>query len=513
LPDEAAPSGDRLRFVSGAWDGILTHLMAAAGEHDEARHIHRALDALRRLIRSGDDPARESLYRTFLDEPVAPYADALVQELARQQDFGPDDLCPHARWLVHASRHREPLKLGIILLGWAGTGEDLADLMTLARHDEFTLFAAVAVGNLQADPTDAWWAMARRVQGWGKVHLVEWLCESVEDRPDIRDWLLRHGCANEVMPEYLAYGCATAGHLLEALSEDEPDDELLDGACLIVQALLNGGPAPGIESYDDGVLAVLSLLGHLEHRCDSLRRLHVVKSILDWVECPSPAPAQDQQEAKGAGGENPDEDDRWSRREELGWTEEVRADLATRCCEILGRPAWRGAVIAAYESKDTEERHFAWVLAPRVGVDLWEAGFARLADDPIDPHLYWNLMQTQDLDRVRRVLAVAEEHLPLDRIATGPANERGLGPEFKAHRCLDYLVQEMRREAVFSVRLVSAALRSPVVRHRNMAVDALEHHPVEDWGPSLAAALERSAREEPDAELRERMERLVAQAG
>src|SRR4051794_37093264 len=71
LPDEAAASDDRVRFASGAWDGILPHHMAASGEHDEARHIHRALDALRRLIRSGDDPARESLYRAFPDEPVA----------------------------------------------------------------------------------------------------------------------------------------------------------------------------------------------------------------------------------------------------------------------------------------------------------------------------------------------------------------------------------------------------------------------------------------------------------
>ena len=30
-------------------------------------------------------------------------------------------------------------------------------------------------------------------------------------RPEVRAWLLRHGCDNAVMPEYLAYTCATAG--------------------------------------------------------------------------------------------------------------------------------------------------------------------------------------------------------------------------------------------------------------------------------------------------------------
>jgi hypothetical protein len=135
-----------------------------------------------------------------------------------------------------------------------------------------------------------------------------------------------------------------------------------------------------------------------------------------------------------------------------------------------------------------------------------------LAGDPIDPHLYWTLMQTQNLDRLRRILAFAEEHLPLDRTATGPANERGLGPEFKAHSCLDFVVQEMQREDVFSAPLVLAALLSPVVRNRNMAVAALEHHRVEEWGADLAAARDRSAREEPDAHLRERMEKLASRA-
>jgi len=98
------------------------------------------------------------------------------------------------------------LKLGFILLRLAGAEDDRPDLMALARRDEFTLFAAVAVGNIQADPTGTWWAMARRVHGWGKVHLVERRSYRVEDRPDIRPWLLTRGCANEVMPEYLAYG-------------------------------------------------------------------------------------------------------------------------------------------------------------------------------------------------------------------------------------------------------------------------------------------------------------------
>jgi hypothetical protein len=119
-------------------------------------------------------------------------------------------------------------------------------------------------------------------------------------------------------------------------------------------------------------------------------------------------------------------------------------------------------------------------------------------------------MRTDDLERIRRVIAFAEANLPLDEIATGPSDELGLGPAYSAHSCLDFIVQEMRREEVFGVRLVAAALRSPVVRNRNMAVAALEQHPVEEWGSSLIGDLRRAAAEEPDEELRERIKAVAA---
>jgi hypothetical protein len=86
----------------------------------------------------------------------------------------------------------------------------------------------------------------------------------------------------------------------------------------------------------------------------------------------------------------------------------------------------------------------------------------------------------------------------------------GLGPEYGAHRCLDFVVQEMRRESVFSPRLVASAQRSPVVGNRNMAVAALENHPIEEWGSGLARDLLRAASDEPDEQVRERMKAVAA---
>jgi hypothetical protein len=147
-----------------------------------------------------------------------------------------------------------------------------------------------------------------------------------------------------------------------------------------------------------------------------------------------------------------------------------------------------------------------------MGGDLWEAAFERLTSDPLDPHLYWNLMQSEDGDRIRRVIAFAESNLPLDEIAIGPSNLMGLGPAYVTHRCLDFLVQEMRREAVFSPRLVASALRSLLVQNRNMAVAALENHPIDEWGPSLIGDVMRATADEPDDQVRDRMKAVMARA-
>jgi hypothetical protein len=118
----------------------------------------------------------------------------------------------------------------------------------------------------------------------------------------------------------------------------------------------------------------------------------------------------------------------------------------------------------------------------------------------------------EDPDRIRRVIAFAEANLPLDEIASGPSNLMGLGQACGAHRCLDFVVQEMRRGSVFSPRLVASALRSPVVRIRSVAVAALENHPIGECGLSLNEELLRAASDEPDERVRERMEAVAAGA-
>src|SRR5262249_9194913 len=139
------------------------------------------------------------------------------------------------------------------------------------------LFCAVALANASENAEAELWELAKHVEGWGRIHLVERLANTTD--PDIKEWLLRGGDKNSIMYEYLAHPCAVGGGLLTALQRDTVDDQLLAAAAEIIQALLIGGPAPGMDDYEEGAAVVELYLDQMAKRATSLKQLLVVRSI------------------------------------------------------------------------------------------------------------------------------------------------------------------------------------------------------------------------------------------
>jgi hypothetical protein len=477
LPDEPPADPTQIRWSAGSMEGVALRHFGGEAKRGLVGRVQRLIGRrrdppreivarLEPLVRRGGDDERLALYRSLQEADVLTHVDTILERLVADRDLL-GGITPHARWLVAEARHREPLKFGIALLGVCGEADDVETLKLLAAHDEFTLYCSVALTNLLDDPVDALWEAARSAEGWGKIEAVERLAPLAGDRPDVRRWLLTDGCENGVMNQYLAYTCATAGGLRDALDGDV-DDELLDGACTIVSALCADGPAQDLDDYADGPVVVARLLELLVDRCTTLERLDTVIEI----------------------------------EERLEGEDTARA--------IVARPEWPERLRDAFENGDHRARWIAWRAAPDVGLDLWEAGFARLRRDQLDEGLVFSLIQDPDGDRRRRVVAWAEEHLPVERLATGP--DRHLLPT--EHRelegCVTFIVQEMREGDLYSGRLVAAALLAPVIHTRNQALNALEAQPRERWGAQVEQALERLRREEPDDQVRKRVLKLLS---
>jgi hypothetical protein len=459
LPDEGPHDGRTIRWGAGALDGVL------ARHSDSAREPARGaeLAALIEHAATGDAAARTTLYEAARADGIVFALDEALAALGRVPREAVADL---GRELMRSSRHREPLKLAVALVGRAGNESDIPLLETLARHDEFSRVAGTALANLLDDPVAAWWRVGCLATGWGKVEAVGRLAEQPSLPADVRAWLLRHGCDNAVTPEYLAYACATAGGLEDAL-DGLVDDELLDGACTIVRALVNGGPVEDIGDYEPGPRVAATVVELVAERPTSILRLAAVVDIRRWAE-----------------------------------DFEEHVALAERCGRVLMRPQLRAFVAERLERPD--EAPEVWEIAEAVGMDPWDAGWAHLQTAPTDAGLYHLLARTPNEERWARLARFAERKLPLDVLSSGPRDQLFPAPQHRepAHALL-FLLQDMR-PGRWSATLVATGLLNPVIPSRNAALHAVGRTPPPQWGEPVRSALRRLAQEEPLDEVRRR---------
>ncbi|TVX99098.1 limonene hydroxylase [Cohnella terricola] len=483
LPDdESYWEGQPFRWVAGGLDGAFGH--HAGGGKDEA-NVKETIHLLTQLSRKPNHKTRRSAYLKLMKADVLSVIDPLLEEVRNHPGLNAQSLYNEALWLAEKGAHRNVIKFGIALLGQFDTEHHRELILTLGRHDEFTLYAAVAIQNSLNAPNAALFELAQAVDGWGKIQLVERLDPETQE---MKDWLLRKGCQNSVMNEYLAYTCAQKGELHAALTADEVDEALYNGAGDILSALTHGGPEEDMDDYEHAPVVIGDYLRLSRAMCQDVSQLTGILDLLDWLN---------------------HEAEQWEERLSKGWTEEMRSQYREIADSILATDGWEEKVWTALRSRDARQQHFSIRVAKALRLEIWEELFEQLRLSPLNGSLIFELMNAVDEQRVQTLVSFAEESLPLTDIASGPADEMGLGLNYEAHSALDLLVQELDRYPGVGRKLIATALQSPVVRNRNMALKALEAWPLAEWEESLVSAVKRLAEIEPVPDVKERISEVM----
>lgn len=491
LPDDDAvhPEGG-IRWAAGALDGVMGH---HGGGADEAQlRVRQLCKAIEDLLQTSSDENLRRLYDLTISAGVLGIVDDMVQTLVAQRDrLDAERFHALASYLARRGGHREAVKLGIALLGMLTTADDHATLTTLGTCDEFTLFVAVALNN-QAPNQDAGhrqlFDLAQRVHGWGRVQLVERLVETKD--PEIRAWLLRDGFRNGVMYEYLACICARAGELAKALANPELDDALLLSAAELLSALVSGqgGPAEGLDDYEDASRAVGSYLGQLiARRPENVQHLLTTASLRDYL-----------QQADG-----------WEARAAHAWTEPHRQRCLAIAEEVLAWPEWRDLTLKAQASDDKVVAWAGDAGAKILGIDSWEHHLRNVERDGAGSTSWFRLFEETNASRIDAVLSMAERVLPLAAIGVGAADQMGMGKEFVAHGGLEAVVQGLANYPGKGVRFIETALRSPVTRNRFGALRTLSAWGAERWPAGVVSMLEAAEGVEPVERVREAIGRVL----
>jgi hypothetical protein len=484
LPDSAEFYEDKpLRWVSGAMDSVMSHHSGSSDEEDKVLMISKLL---RQQIAKQSNFTRRETYIAFMDDDILGFVDPLLEHLRKQSDLNIRVLYDEAKWFAKEGVHRGVVKMGIALLGLFNCEQDEELLMTLGKHEEFTLFVSVAIVNGFTNSNQKLFELAKCVQGWGKIHLVERL-EAETD--EIKDWLLRQGCNNSIMPEYLAFTCSVKGNLSDALGSQSIDEELYKGAGIIIAALIAGGPAEDIDDYDASMLVITNFLRHSFSHCNTLSNLLVVTNIKGFLE---------------------QEGEIWNKRLVASWNNKTRENCLEECKKIIFQDRWDDLIWSEIGSEDNYKKYCATQAARILGIDTWQQLYAELQTKPLDSGLYYELMRTDNKERIKKLVAFAEEYLPLKDIATGPGTELGLGPDFKAHGCLDFILQDLDGYEGVGGKLILTGLKSTVIRNRNMAIKVLEVWNKSSWPEETIDMLNELLESEQDSNVKKRIEDILA---
>lgn len=466
LGDEALQEPSRLRWAAGALDGVFGHHVNRSTDGERVAELAAALVAV--LTRADAESLRQ-LYRLATRDALLGIVDRLTDRLRDATDIQASRVHALGNLLAREAPHREAVKLGLALVG-SVEADDTELILALGVHDEFTLFAAVALVNQNREQAErALFQLAQRVDGWGRIQVVERLLDSKD--PEVQAWLLRDGFRNSVMDEYLAYTAAMGGRLHVALQDPAPDAALLSGASGILRALAQGGPAQDLADYPHAEAAVAAFLEHLDRGPLDLEQLAALDALSTRAEPSAPLRA---------------------RIQALRQSERVPA-----------------LIEAGLTSGDDAAYFLAGAAARARGASTFAHDEARVKAGQL-PLALFQLLRGADATTIDRALDAVSPHVPLTSIASGPTLEPGSGPGFEDHAHLELVVQELARFPGKGVAFLGAALQSPTVRNRNMALRALAAWSKPNWPNSLVIALDRAIAQEPSAEVKRAMERVRA---
>ena len=194
LPDPTFALPGEAPLADTVWDGAADYSQPYPLGALERAQSHDVSTALRRAADDHAAPRLATMYQ------VLAVANAAIGEdvLARLNKSGADParMALLARWLARKAPDAIAVKFAIAVLGCYGAASDADLLMTLGLHEEFTLLCAIALCKLLGPEQSqtAMWNLARRVHGWGRIHVVRKLADT--QCPEIRQWLLRDGDKN-----------------------------------------------------------------------------------------------------------------------------------------------------------------------------------------------------------------------------------------------------------------------------------------------------------------------------
>lgn len=474
LPDEKPQ--EQVKFASGAMDGILFY-HTACRESEESEGYTLLVRAIESAAECKMDEAADAVSKFAEQYKVLGYIDLFQEYIINNQNRLPaKNVLDFAVSLMQEGTKAESVKFGMSLLelfNWEQQEGLKRDVRTLALEDEFTLYAAFLMGCWE-NPNKEMFEILKRVKGWGRVHLVRMI---EADSDEIEEWLVRNGVHNDVLPAYSGLDCFEKVHFLERIQSGNLDLDTYRGLADILDAMLDEGPVTGISALDNKEEVMEAFCDAAMARTDlEAQDYAVLLNLKDYVKKTNP----DSSSALGA---------------------VLSAFLHS--CHV------RNTILSALRQRE------AFEIARRLGMDYQEYAFEAVSADFVKNAWIASCLLA-DGYKVQEIVDLAYDKLNVESLATGSADEIGLGEAYEAHNALTMILQQLGDKVGTGEKLIGHALKSPVVSNRHAALTVLEKwldsskaQTIQEMSPELGEYLEGLLPDEVRGEFRQRMEQLL----
>jgi hypothetical protein len=484
LPDEKKDDGN-IRFAPGLLDAML----GADDSEDSKKKINGLSKLAKKIANKGDKFSEQEFYRIVSEnEGVISIIDDFLQAVVNESLPIQPYLFKFAKDLATKTDKRNAVKFGIAILGLCQNKSVINDVKILGLHDEFTIYSAIAITNLSDNKVNDLWDLAKRVDGWGKIQIVDRLAQPDLDEP-IKDWLIYEGYKNSIMYEYLAFACASNGELHKRLESEKITNKLFKSASDIIEALIvEHSPSADISSYTYASSVIENFVRHAKLHASDISDFNSLHKIKDFLT-----------ELQNDIGEH----------KSNGWNQDIISNCIIDIVELLKSKDW---IAAAYEGLKSKHNILYWnakQAAEKLGIDLWETVWQRLIENPLDSSSWYDVTHYSKPEYSDQIIDFAAKNLPLDELSTGPKDSMGVGPNYHKFMCLDYAITFLENYPQKGEVIILTGLQCPVTRNRNMAIKVLDKWKKANWSTKIVNALNHLKTMEPNKDTQENIERLI----
>lgn len=484
LPDEKPLNENEVRWAPG----LLDSMFGAQDTIESKLKVEELVKLLKRISEYGDKRSEAKFYQliTGSDSIIGIIDDFLEKAINLSLPINPH-LFEFSKDMAFKTNHRNSVKAGVAIIGVCKGKSVINEIKIVGLHDEFTLFSIVAISNISDDIVNDFWEIAKKVDGWGKIHIVERLAKM--ELPDtVKNWLIIEGYKNSIMYEYLAYTCAVNGGLHDALKQETVDTPIFKASAEIIAALIAGGPAEDISHYKFASILIENFVRHAKVQANDVSHFIVLNQIKDFL--------TDLQNDIADQSNN-------------GWTKDIISNCIIDIVEILNSKNWSELALLALTSSDNMTFWNGKQAAKMLRIDIWEIVWQKLKINPSESSLWYDVVNEAKSENVDEVILFATTVIPLKELATGPRDSLGLGPEFIKYQSLDYVITFLEQYPTKGEPIILTALDSPVTRNRNMAIKVLHKWGKNNWSESIAAKLEQLNEIEPNSSTKENISRVL----